>query len=61
MEALSALTVLLLIAGGLAYELKRLEFSTIVGYIVAGAIIGPVLKLADPHSELIVFLSWGLY
>jgi len=57
MEALTALTVLLLIAGGLAYTLRRLGFSTIVGYIVAGALIGPVLKLVDPHSELIVFLS----
>jgi len=57
MEALAALTVLLLIAGGLAYSLRHLGFSTIVGYIVAGAIIGPVLKLVDPHSELILFLS----
>ena len=47
----------LAIAAMIALALKRVHFSPIAGYIVAGLAMGPVFHLVDPASDLVTLMS----
>lgn len=57
MDALLGFALTLVTAALAALGLKRLNISPIAGYIMAGLIIGPALRIVDPASEYVVFAS----
>jgi Kef-type K+ transport system membrane component KefB len=55
-----ALAILLLGAKVLGYVFERLKFSSLVGEIIAGIIIGPVLGLVVPSEGIAEFAGLGI-
>lgn len=57
MDTFLGFTLTLIVAAILALALKRINVSPVAGYIIAGLIIGPGLKLVDANSEFVVIAS----
>ena len=49
--------IVLLPASILGLITKRLGFSSVIGYVIAGAIVGPILNLVDVNSPILFFLG----
>jgi Kef-type K+ transport system membrane component KefB len=52
-----AILIVLLPASIFGLITKRLGFSSIIGYVIAGAIVGPILNLVDVNSPILFFLG----
>jgi len=54
---LITLSALFTVGGLLGYVMRLRGFSAVLGYIIAGIVLGPILHLVDPSSSLLQLMS----